>query len=270
MGDETTSWRSDPFGTHELRFFSADGKPTLLVMDGGRTSYDRPPRQGPPSQREPRSGSESTRPLNRERPSAGSPVSTTEPEPPSAPPSSQPPTIATVVVQQMGSVFTAAAPMSVEGRDAVDPGHLRPPAPLVITELADDRSAPPVEQMDRAVEGDAGTPMSRPLKSRVQGGNRHLGPERARVGVRPFPPEWRHDFGACGRDNDNFISYERNAALCDDDGGTANCVESGSRSGSQRLGVELVDRKQNGSAHRGDNVRSSDTLCRALYKRDGH
>jgi hypothetical protein len=164
MGDETTSWRSDPFGTHQLRFFSADGKPTLLVMDGGRTSYDRPLRQGPPSQREPRSGSESTRPLNRERPSAGSPVSTTEPEPPRAQPSSQPPTIATVVVQQMGSVFTAAAPMSAEDRDAVDPGHLRPPAPLVITELADDRSAPPVEQMDRAVKGDAGNPMSRPLK----------------------------------------------------------------------------------------------------------
>ena len=72
------------------------------------------------------------------------------------------------------------------------------------------------------------------------------------------------------RDNDDFVSYERNVALYDDERGTANCVESRSRSGGQCLGVELVDGKQNGSAHRGDNVRSSDTLCRALHKRDGH
>ena len=43
MADQTTAWRPDPYGAHEFRFFSADGKPTLLVMDGGRTSYDRPP-----------------------------------------------------------------------------------------------------------------------------------------------------------------------------------------------------------------------------------
>lgn len=47
MGVETTSWQPDPYGLHELRFFSADGKPTLLVMDGGRTSYDRPPTRLP-------------------------------------------------------------------------------------------------------------------------------------------------------------------------------------------------------------------------------
>jgi hypothetical protein len=41
--DHTTNWKPDPFGRHELRFFSADGKPTLLVMDGGKTSYDKPP-----------------------------------------------------------------------------------------------------------------------------------------------------------------------------------------------------------------------------------
>lgn len=39
----TTNWRPDPYGVHEFRFFSADGKPTLLVMDGGHTSYDQPP-----------------------------------------------------------------------------------------------------------------------------------------------------------------------------------------------------------------------------------
>src|ERR1700733_12966893 len=41
--DTTTNWKPDPFGIHELRFFSADGKPTLLVMDGGKRSYDKPP-----------------------------------------------------------------------------------------------------------------------------------------------------------------------------------------------------------------------------------
>jgi hypothetical protein len=42
--DTTTNWKPDPFGVHELRFFSADGKPTLLVMDGGKRSYDQPPK----------------------------------------------------------------------------------------------------------------------------------------------------------------------------------------------------------------------------------
>jgi hypothetical protein len=47
MGVETTSWQPDPFGVHEFRFFSSDGKPTLLVMDAGKTSYDPPPSQRP-------------------------------------------------------------------------------------------------------------------------------------------------------------------------------------------------------------------------------
>ena len=34
MVDETTRWQPDPYGVHELRFFSVDGRPTLLVMDG--------------------------------------------------------------------------------------------------------------------------------------------------------------------------------------------------------------------------------------------
>jgi hypothetical protein len=41
--DDTNNWKPDPFGTHELRFFSSDGRPTLLVLDGGKRSYDRPP-----------------------------------------------------------------------------------------------------------------------------------------------------------------------------------------------------------------------------------
>ncbi len=53
MVDQTTAWRPDPYGAHEFRFFSADGKPTLLVMDGGRTSYDRPPTTQPAPAPEP-------------------------------------------------------------------------------------------------------------------------------------------------------------------------------------------------------------------------
>ncbi len=41
--NHTTNWKPDPYGIHEFRYFSADGKPTLLVMDGGTTSYDKPP-----------------------------------------------------------------------------------------------------------------------------------------------------------------------------------------------------------------------------------
>jgi hypothetical protein len=36
-------WHPDIFGIHEFRFYSDDGKPTLLVRDGGRQSHDPPP-----------------------------------------------------------------------------------------------------------------------------------------------------------------------------------------------------------------------------------
>jgi hypothetical protein len=39
-------WQPDPFGLHEHRFFSDDGKPTLLVRDGSVRSYDPPPSTG--------------------------------------------------------------------------------------------------------------------------------------------------------------------------------------------------------------------------------
>ena len=58
MADQTTRWQPDPYGAHEFRFFSADGKPTLLVMDGGKTSYDRPPTTAPPPAPEPPSSPE--------------------------------------------------------------------------------------------------------------------------------------------------------------------------------------------------------------------
>jgi len=33
-------WRPDPYGRHEARYFSLDGKPTRLVSDAGKTSHD--------------------------------------------------------------------------------------------------------------------------------------------------------------------------------------------------------------------------------------
>jgi hypothetical protein len=40
---ELRGWNRDPFGIHEYRFFSDDGKATLLVRDGDLQSYDKPP-----------------------------------------------------------------------------------------------------------------------------------------------------------------------------------------------------------------------------------
>ena len=55
---QMTGWVPDPYGIHELRFFSAGGKPTLLVMDGGKRSYDMPPTDSPAAPK-PSPGSES-------------------------------------------------------------------------------------------------------------------------------------------------------------------------------------------------------------------
>jgi hypothetical protein len=43
MAGELTGWNPDPYGVHEMRFFSDDGRATLLVRDGDVRSYDRPP-----------------------------------------------------------------------------------------------------------------------------------------------------------------------------------------------------------------------------------
>jgi uncharacterized protein DUF4190 len=43
MAEIPTGWQPDPFGLHELRFFSMDGKPTKLVSDGDLRTYDDPP-----------------------------------------------------------------------------------------------------------------------------------------------------------------------------------------------------------------------------------
>jgi hypothetical protein len=41
--DALKGWQPDPFGRHEFRFFSDDGKPTMLVSDGHRKFHDHPP-----------------------------------------------------------------------------------------------------------------------------------------------------------------------------------------------------------------------------------
>jgi hypothetical protein len=43
VAEMRTGWETDPVGSHEYRYFSFDGRPTRLVMDGGRTSFDAPP-----------------------------------------------------------------------------------------------------------------------------------------------------------------------------------------------------------------------------------
>jgi hypothetical protein len=42
MTPEPHGWYVDPFGRHEARYFS-EGKPSKLVRDGGRETYDPPP-----------------------------------------------------------------------------------------------------------------------------------------------------------------------------------------------------------------------------------
>jgi hypothetical protein len=46
VAGELKGWNRDPFEVHEWRFFSDDGKPTLLVRDGTVRSYDPPPVSG--------------------------------------------------------------------------------------------------------------------------------------------------------------------------------------------------------------------------------
>jgi hypothetical protein len=43
VAGELNGWRADPFGIHELRYFSMDGRPTRLVRDGDVLSHDPPP-----------------------------------------------------------------------------------------------------------------------------------------------------------------------------------------------------------------------------------
>jgi hypothetical protein len=50
MTEKLTGWQPDPFGAHELRYFTANGQPTRLVRDGQAWSHDEPPRSFPSSE----------------------------------------------------------------------------------------------------------------------------------------------------------------------------------------------------------------------------
>jgi hypothetical protein len=63
---ELQGWYQDPFGTHELRYYSA-GRPTRLVRDGGHEFYEEPASGGAPQSRPP----DSTANRGRRNPSAG-------------------------------------------------------------------------------------------------------------------------------------------------------------------------------------------------------
>ena len=149
MADQITRWQPDPYGAHELRFFSADGKPTLLVMDGGKTSYDRPP--------------------TTERPPAPEPPSSIEPEPlpalerpePRPLPASVPPPIFTprppgAHAGHEATQSTARTPDS--DADAVSVVRCRPPA--AVPELTDRGEA----RFAAGVDLNSQDPLSRPLK----------------------------------------------------------------------------------------------------------
>lgn len=49
MSEVLSGWQPDPYGVHEQRFFSDDGKPTRLVSDGGYKTHDVPPVAPTPS-----------------------------------------------------------------------------------------------------------------------------------------------------------------------------------------------------------------------------
>lgn len=148
MGIETTSWRPDPYGAHELRFFSADGKPTLLVMDGGKTSYHRPPRTERPPARQLSAGVELEPPPTPEPPPNPEPRSSAHCEPPTARTPSlfhAPPTGA-VEVQQVEAPSTMARPTDVENRDSAAARTWPRLAVPVVADSTIDRSAGAVEQ----------------------------------------------------------------------------------------------------------------------------
>ena len=152
---QTTGWVPDPYGVHEFRFFSGDGKPTLLVMDGGKRSYDRPPATELPQAPEPspefESGSapEPTPRSDLEPPTAG----VTRPElgsPRTVAAKGQPVVHMTMPASEIKSDHSEGLPSATardQARVAVPP----------VTLFADDRSTPGV--VDRSPE-----PMSRPLK----------------------------------------------------------------------------------------------------------
>ena len=152
---QTTGWVPDPYGVHEFRFFSGDGKPTLLVMDGGKRSYDRPPATELPQAPEP------------------SPSFESESAPEPTPRSDLEPSTSGGTHPELGSPQTVAA----KGQPVV---RMTMPAPEIKTDQSEDLSSatardpacvavPPVarfadDRSTRRVVDRSPEPMSRSLK----------------------------------------------------------------------------------------------------------
>ncbi len=118
--DYANSWKPDPFGVHELRFFSADGRPTPLVMDAGQRSFDRPPATDHTSPAEP--------------PVAPPPVA---PPPVAPPPVAEPPSRPATMDGSLSgsssgsaetSTFTTPTHPTSVGKVAAAAGHVGPGA----------------------------------------------------------------------------------------------------------------------------------------------
>ena len=134
--DQTTEWRPDPYGAHEFRFFSADGKPTLLVRDGERRRTTGPRRPSPHRSRSHHASFASERPPPApETPSLG-------PEPPSGPairPAFAPPATAVGadhIVAPQSVAYTTEAGTERSSATRVPPKVTVPP----ISDLAGHRS----------------------------------------------------------------------------------------------------------------------------------
>ena len=149
-----TGWLPDPYGVHEFRFFSGDGKPTLLVMDRGKKSYDRPPATEPVPAPRP------SRPFASEAASDPSPRPEVEPRPAGVARPTLDSSRAAAETDQL-AVRATMPPSEIKTDDsAAPPRVVAPDQPRVAVPMGasgDDRSARGV--VDRSPE-----PMSRPLK----------------------------------------------------------------------------------------------------------
>jgi hypothetical protein len=74
MAEVRKGWHEDPFGIHELRYFSIDGIPSRLVRDGGVQSSDPPPEHMPIPAPDDRRGPPRPSPNGRPCPVPASPV----------------------------------------------------------------------------------------------------------------------------------------------------------------------------------------------------
>jgi hypothetical protein len=147
----SSGWVPDPYGVHEFRFFSADGKATLLVMDGGKRSYDKPLTAAPPLASEPLATSEARPappPVSEEASPSGGPPSPLDSEP-TAPDANK----TAVRIPMPQSDIKAESAASQSAAAGAPPRAADPPS----FQFADDRQTPtvahrnPPEPMSRAL-----------------------------------------------------------------------------------------------------------------------